>query len=112
MHVLQSYVCCLEAGVSGLWQALDAGTAAVLPEGLRSELEQLEESGGVRHLNDLKDQIQVGRISFNSFIPFWYQVTCCWSSCKTITLLFCSAHADHMQQMCTGVLHQHCLEEV
>ncbi|KAK9909798.1 hypothetical protein WJX75_007558 [Coccomyxa subellipsoidea] len=39
-------------------QALDAGTAAVLPEGLRSELEQLEESGGVRHLNDLKDQIQ------------------------------------------------------
>lgn len=40
-------------------QALDAGTAAVLPEGLRSELEQLEESGGVRHLNDLKDQIQV-----------------------------------------------------
>jgi hypothetical protein len=40
-------------------QALDAGTAAVLPDGLRSELEQLEESGGVRHLNDLKDQIQV-----------------------------------------------------
>lgn len=40
-------------------QALDAGTAAVLPEGLRSKLEQLEESGGVRHLNDLKDQIQV-----------------------------------------------------
>lgn len=40
-------------------QALDAGTAAVLPEGLRSELEQLEDSGGVRHLNDLKDQIQV-----------------------------------------------------
>lgn len=42
-----------------MFQALDAGTAAVLPEGLRSELEQLEESGGVRHLNDLKEQIQV-----------------------------------------------------
>lgn len=42
-----------------LWaQALDAGTASVLPEGLRSELEQLEDSGGVRHLNDLKEQIQ------------------------------------------------------
>lgn len=40
-------------------QALDAGTAAVLPDGLRSELEQLEDSGGVRHLNDLKEQIQV-----------------------------------------------------
>ncbi|CAK0747325.1 hypothetical protein CVIRNUC_001757 [Coccomyxa viridis] len=39
-------------------QALDAGTASVLPEGLRAELEQLEDSGGVRHLNDLKEQIQ------------------------------------------------------
>ena len=41
-------------------QALDAGTAAVLPEGLRAELEQLEDAGGVRHLQDLRDQIQVG----------------------------------------------------
>ena len=39
-------------------QALDAGTASVLPEGLRAELEQLEDSGSVRHLNDLKEQIQ------------------------------------------------------
>ena len=42
-------------------QALDAGTASVLPEGLRAELEQLEDSGGVRHLNDLKEQIQARR---------------------------------------------------
>ena len=40
-------------------QALDAGTASTLPEGLRQELEQLEDGGGVRHLQDLKDQIQV-----------------------------------------------------
>ena len=39
-------------------QALDAGTASVLPEGLRAELEQLEDAGGVRHLQDLKEQIQ------------------------------------------------------
>ena len=31
----------------------------MLPEGLRAELEQLEDSGGERHLNDLKEQIQV-----------------------------------------------------
>ena len=43
---------------SCMLQALDAGTASVLPEGLRAELEQLEDSGGVRHLNDLKEQIQ------------------------------------------------------
>ena len=39
-------------------QALDAGTAAVLPEGLRTELEQLEDNGGVRHLHDLVAQIK------------------------------------------------------
>ena len=33
----------------------------MLPEGLRAELEQLEDSGGVRHLNDLKEQIQARR---------------------------------------------------
>ena len=41
-------------------QALDAGTTALLPEGLRTELEALEDAGGVRHLTDLKAQIQVG----------------------------------------------------
>ena len=55
-------------GASTLWlslwlnrrwvQALDAGTASVLPEGLRAELEQLEDAGGVRHLQDLKEQVQ------------------------------------------------------
>jgi hypothetical protein len=60
---------CAQAGVS--WdarhpvraraQALDAGTAAVLPEGLRTELEQLEDNGGVRHLRDLVAQIKARR---------------------------------------------------
>ncbi len=60
---------CAQAGVS--WdarhpvraraQALDAGTAAVLPEGLRTELEQLEDNGGVRHLHDLVAQIKARR---------------------------------------------------
>ena len=40
-------------------QALDAGSAAALPDGLRSELEQLEDHGGVRHLHDLCTQIKV-----------------------------------------------------
>ena len=40
-------------------QALDAGSAAALPEGLRAELEQLEDHGGVRHLHDLATQIRV-----------------------------------------------------
>ncbi len=46
-------------------QALDAGTTALLPEGLRTELEALEDAGGVRHLTDLKAQIQVG--------SFWHR---------------------------------------
>ena len=40
-------------------QALDAGSAAALPDGLRAELEQLEDHGGVRHLHDLAAQIKV-----------------------------------------------------
>ena len=40
-------------------QALDAGSAAALPDGLRSELERLEDHGGVRHLQDLQKQVQV-----------------------------------------------------
>lgn len=39
-------------------QALDAGSAAALPDGLRAELEQLEDHGGVRHLHDLATQIK------------------------------------------------------
>lgn len=39
-------------------QALDAGSAAALPDGLRAELEQLEDHGGVRHLHDLCTQIK------------------------------------------------------
>ena len=51
-------------------QALDAGTAAVLPEGLRAELEQLEDAGGARHLHDLRDQIQVLFRVFQGFARF------------------------------------------
>lgn len=40
-------------------QALDAGSAAALPDGLRAELEQLEDHGGVSHLHDLAAQIKV-----------------------------------------------------
>lgn len=40
-------------------QALDAGSAAALPDGLRGELERLEDHGGVRHLQDLQKQVQV-----------------------------------------------------
>ena len=39
-------------------QALDAGSAAALPEGLRSELEALEEHGGAEHLRGLAAQLQ------------------------------------------------------
>ena len=43
-------------------QALDAGSAAALPDGLRGELERLEDHGGVRHLQDLQKQVQVRRV--------------------------------------------------
>ena len=41
-------------------QALDAGSSAALPEGLRHDLEELEAHGGVAHLQDLGAQIKVG----------------------------------------------------
>ena len=47
-------------------QALDAGSAAALPDGLRAELEQLEDHGGVRHLHDLAAQIKVPPPSLSS----------------------------------------------
>jgi programmed cell death 6-interacting protein len=40
-------------------QALDTGSSAALPDGLRAELEQLENNGGVRHLQELQKQVQV-----------------------------------------------------
>lgn len=40
-------------------QALEAGSSAALPEGVKGELERLEENGGVRHLSELADQIKV-----------------------------------------------------
>jgi len=48
-------------------QALDAGSAAALPDGLRAELEQLEDHGGVRHLHDLAAQIKVCSTPFCSY---------------------------------------------
>eukprot|EP00208_Stichococcus_sp_RCC1054_P002835 CAMPEP_0206140322 /NCGR_PEP_ID=MMETSP1473-20131121/9097_1 /ASSEMBLY_ACC=CAM_ASM_001109 /TAXON_ID=1461547 /ORGANISM="Stichococcus sp, Strain RCC1054" /LENGTH=740 /DNA_ID=CAMNT_0053534441 /DNA_START=308 /DNA_END=2527 /DNA_ORIENTATION=- len=39
-------------------QALDAGSVAALPEGLRQELEQIEDCGGARFLQDLAAQVQ------------------------------------------------------
>ena len=55
-------------------QALDAGSAAALPDGLRAELEQLEDHGGVRHLLDLAAQIKVGTH------PSKNACCCCWSA--------------------------------
>jgi len=89
---------------------LDAGTAAVLPEGLRSELEQLEESGGVRHLNDLKDQIQVGmRTSAGALdifqSPSGAMQLAAVAHVKTGQLfsvrpcVLCNAQADHVRLM-------------
>ena len=53
-------------------QALDAGSAAALPDGLRQELEQLEDHGGVRHLHDLAAQIKVAQLFFRAVL------CCCW----------------------------------
>lgn len=55
-------------------QALDAGTASVLPEGLRAELEQLEDAGGVRHLQDLKEQVQASFLLCNHISAFSFSV--------------------------------------
>ena len=40
-------------------QALDAGSSAALPDGLRAELEELEDTGGVRHLQEISAQVKV-----------------------------------------------------
>jgi len=40
-------------------QALETGSSAALPDGLQAELEQLENNGGVRHLQELQKQVQV-----------------------------------------------------
>lgn len=56
-------------------QALDAGSAAALPDGLRAELEQLEDHGGVRHLHDLAAQIKVPYPSLTPKTPPLRQLT-------------------------------------
>jgi len=48
-----------------LSQALDAGSSAALPEGIRQELERIEDAGGLRFLQDLVSQVKV-RNSTNS----------------------------------------------
>ena len=40
-------------------QSLDAGSVAALPEGLRVELEGIEDAGGVRFLQEMAAQIRV-----------------------------------------------------
>eukprot|EP00887_Chlorella_sp_A99_P006063 scaffold22.g6063.t1 len=38
--------------------ALEAGTTAALPDGVRAELEAIQEAGGVRHLQEVQQQIR------------------------------------------------------
>ena len=45
--------------VAHLPQSLDAGSVAALPEGLRVELESIEDAGGVRFLQEMAAQIRV-----------------------------------------------------
>ena len=52
-------------------QALDAGSSAALPEGLRHDLEELEEHGGVAHLKDLGAQIKVFHILLCCAVLGW-----------------------------------------
>ena len=37
--------------------ALEAGTTTALPDGVRAELEEIEEAGGVRHLQEMQQQV-------------------------------------------------------
>ena len=39
--------------------ALEAGTTAALPDGLRLELEGIQSGGGLQHLQELQQQIKV-----------------------------------------------------
>ena len=81
-------------------QALDAGSAAALPDGLRAELEQLEEHGGVRHLQELQNQVKVTapkppgmleELQDASGRPFFLLVTCCKPSCSARLRCQCAA---------------------
>lgn len=46
-----------------LSQALDAGSAAALPDGLRTELEKLEDQGGLQSLTELVAQVKVNPVT-------------------------------------------------
>jgi hypothetical protein len=53
---------CLRAATATLCnvpQSLDAGSVAALPEGLRVDLEGIEDAGGVRFLQEMAAQIRV-----------------------------------------------------
>ena len=69
-------------------QALDAGSAAALPDGLRAELEQLEDHGGVSHLHDLAAQIKVctPHLKRYSHVSFCFRV-CFWCCCVSMLII-------------------------
>lgn len=53
-------------------QALDAGSSAAIPEGIRQELEKIEDAGGLRFLQDLVAQVKV-RL-FHSCCMMYYKI--------------------------------------
>ena len=85
-------------------QALDAGSAAALPDGLRAELEQLEDHGGVSHLHDLAAQIKVYTpiLSHYSDVPFFSRVCFFWCCC--VLMLITSGVGYNIEMRTTPIL--------
>ena len=52
-------VSCKGDAMTSAAQSLDAGSVAALPEGLRVELEGVEDAGGVRFLQEMAAQLRV-----------------------------------------------------
>ena len=72
-------------------QALDAGSSAAIPEGIRQELERIEDAGGLRFLQDLVAQVKVrhaGIVLLCTFRPISKRLLKCDRG---------SSNAGHMQ---------------
>ena len=68
--------------------ALEAGTTAALPDGLRVELEGIQSGGGLQHLQELQQQIKVGRLGGQGGLGGLAMVrACCLAQCPLFSCI-------------------------
>lgn len=59
IHAASLIACGPSLPLNTTLQALDAGSSAAIPEGIRQELERIEDAGGLHFLQDLVTQVKV-----------------------------------------------------